>query len=186
MKFAPKFLFVFAAITLLSACSQTTNPQEPLTFDEDEMSSWPVYSNYGFEFQYPDDWVVEDFEGLVTLTSPGRAEFNENADENTNILPDVSIKIYDSLTAIPENESGQALSEWAMAEKEFFDGIIGERDLNGETAYILYNLEEEEVETTFIFVEHAGKVYDINFDVPAQNDMAFVRQNMFSTFAWTL
>lgn len=72
---------------------QTASPATTQT-PKDETSNWKTYSNsqYGFEFKYPQDWLVEEYPGVISEEPSIYPLYKRKAEFENHLL----ISIYDS------------------------------------------------------------------------------------------
>ena len=103
-----------------------------------QTSNWKTYTNakYGFEFQYPENWVSSISDSGISLTTPENAEQNKN---NQSILPpvfDFSIG-YTSNDWFIKNAKSLTGKEFTNLKNFLKDtyGNVAEINIDGKKAY---------------------------------------------------
>lgn len=144
---------------------------------------WLSYTseNFNFSLEYPGAWTVEEdtqdrsySRSYVFFTSPERIEASKGVEGDQMIKIDGRIKIYENSEDLPNNGENLEFEEWLEAENKYFDGVVEETTVDGEIAY--------ELDGSFIMLEHEGKIYELNFNVPNTDDFVEEREHMLNSF----
>ncbi len=181
-----------AGSLLLTACEVPINyEQEPEDSSEESAAleestevQWSTYTSeeYGFSVNFPSSWSVEeDSHGRPYLffTSPERAEATEGV-EGTVI--DARIAVYANSEDLPNNDDGLSFETWLETENSYFDGEPMQTTVNGFSGYSMKNKGLAGIESEFIMLEHEGRIYELNFNVPDANDYVEEREHMLDSF----
>ena len=194
-------LLALTSSLLLVACqSDPEVTQEPATSDptvetsqEDTQTSaeieWKTYisSNYGFSFEYPETWTLEEdthARPYVLLTSPERLEAGKGTEGDQMILIDAKIRVYPSNKDLPNNTMGLSFDQWMASENTYLnEAHVSETTISGESGYLFTDVSSfDGTPYTFAMVEHNGKIYELNLNVAGAKDHLTERTHIFSSF----
>lgn len=195
MKFIPLAL---ASCLFLASCEISTNYEQPSqgspeestdiqeTDDNEKASNqqWSTYTSekYGFVVNFPSMWSVEEDSHerpYIFFTSPERAEADQEEDP---IVIDARIIVYATAEELPNNDDGLSFENWIKTEEKYFNGEVEFTTVDGVDAYLINTTGFAGIASEFIMVEHEGKIYELNFNVPDANDYTEERQQMLESF----
>ena len=155
----------------------------------DEVEGWLTYTHedWGFSVEYPEEWTAEQDEhgrSFVTITSDTRAvEALEYMDMGGFAAIDARIMLYDSYLDLPNNSDELSFTDWLASEDSYFNGTYTPTTVSGVDAYLIVSSDELlGGEYRFIMLEHEGRIYSINFNVPNIDDYAIERNHMMESF----
>lgn len=181
-----------AGSLLLTACEVPINyeqstqdsSEEPAETQESTDMEWSTYTSeeYSFSVNFPSTWTVEeDTHGrpYVFFTSPERAEAGQ---EDDPVMIDARIIVYAGSEDLPNNDDRLSFETWTETENTYFDGEPTETTVDGFSGYFMKSKGFANIESEFIMVEHDGRVYELNFNVPDANDYAEEREHMLDSF----
>lgn len=192
-------IFTFATLVFFAGCEvpfdMNFSSEEPTEesdeestgfIDEEELSGiqWSTYTSeeFGFSVNFPSTWdVEEDAQGrpYVSFTSPERTGGTEG---DQMIKIDAQIKVYSDTEDLPNNAEDLSFEEWIETENSYFDGQPMQTTVDGVSGYSMRSKGFANIESEFIMIEHDGKIYELNFNVPDANDYEEERQGMLESF----
>jgi len=154
--------------------------------------AWNIYTNekYGFSFEYPSDWFLEDDSHgrpYVLLTSPERKIAAQNAEGDEIVVIDAKITTYNSYKDLPNNKDGLNFESWLKVEDDYFNGEITPITVDDLSAYLIHSTSkyrnvDYNFDFEFVMLEHNEKIYQLNFNVPSSNDYLEERDHMLQSF----
>jgi predicted AlkP superfamily pyrophosphatase or phosphodiesterase len=76
-----------------------------------------------------------------------------------------------------------SFESWLKTEDNYFDGPVTETTVDGAIAYKIESTDSfDGSEDVFTMVEHNGKIYELNFNVPSADDYMEEREHMLDSF----
>lgn len=166
----------------------TTDEQKPDNPEDAPKEEWSSYAStsYGFSFEYPKSWTLEEdthARPYVLLTSPERREAGEGAEGDQMILIDAKIRVYPSNEDLPNNDEGLSFEQWIDTEDTYLNGEVTPTTVAGAEGFTIEGIDSfNDSPTLFTMVEHNGKIYELNFNVAGANDYTAERAHMLSSF----
>ncbi len=154
-------------------------------------SDWKTYINteYGFEFQYPNDWSIVQADGKASyeITAVASKEKLSNPNYGSEgVGPDIIFNHYSSISEEPENKSNNFN---AKTIQEFIDRniLISENKKINFAGYEAYEMTRGGLGASYaIMINKNGQVYEILFTSKAyKSELNSVENQVLSTFKFT-
>lgn len=150
---------------------------------EIDTSDWETYRNeeYGYEIQYPNDWIVDlKYESVGTLFfRTKRRQDDIDAKKPVRIF-DVSIKIHNSTQELLRNQDKKlSFQDWLKENFDMRNSII----VDGNVGYQGFSSSiYEEFSDEITLIESQGKIYEIRIDGSETEKIPLKTKKMISTF----
>jgi len=100
------------------------------------------------------------------------------------IAIDAQITIRDSYLDLPNNDEELSLTDWLAAGNAYFDeGTYTPTTVAGVDSYlVVYSDSLLGDDYRFIILEHEGRIYQLNFNAPNNDDYVIERNHMMESF----
>lgn len=169
-------IIIFFSAKIQSSFSKKniiTNNTNNNSISQEEYSQWNVFNNSEMKYllKYPQDWVLEKTSpSEIYLYSSSRFKLKST---NTNpIGSNIYLKIYNSISELPDNSKNLNLSDWIKFQD--IEENIKEITINGIAGYEIFS----ENSNRIIFFQKENLVYSI-FDSSAGK--SYLQQQIISS-----